>query len=204
MSIASLRLSGLLSFAPNSRPFELQGLNVLIGPNGAGKSNLIEAIEVLAATPRDLATTIRDGGGPSEWIWKGAAGEPASAELEAILDGAPTKRPLRYRLQFNAVQSRVEVTDEAIEETRPQPGYSRDVYFYYGFQQGSPVINVGDGPRHLVRENLRSDQSVLAQRRDPDIYPEVTWVGDQLGAFHRKARTWAAPGRARHSRRVAR
>ena len=63
MSIASLRLSGLLSFAPDSPPFELRRLNVLIGPNGAGKSNLIEAIEVLAATPRDLAATIRDGGG---------------------------------------------------------------------------------------------------------------------------------------------
>ena len=63
MSIASLRLSGLLSFAPDSPPFELQKLNVLIGPNGSGKSNLIERIEVLAATPRDLAKTLRDGGG---------------------------------------------------------------------------------------------------------------------------------------------
>ena len=184
MSIQTLGLSGLLSFAPDSAPLDLLGLNVLIGPNGSGKSNLIEAIELLAATPRDLAATIRDGGGPGEWLWKGEGG--GRAEINAVLKGAPTRptrRPLRYRIQFDAVQSRVEVTDEAIEEIKPVLGRD-DVYFYYRFQQGNPVINVADGPRHLQRENLRPDQSVLAQRKDPDLYPEVTWVGERLGAFH--------------------
>ena len=184
MSIQTLRLSGLLSFAPDSAPIDLRDLNVLIGANGSGKSNLIEAIELLAATPRDLAATIRDGGGPSEWLWKGDANGPA--EIDAVLEGAPTGRPLRYRIRLNAVQSRVEVTDEAIEEITPAPRRrpGSDVFFYYRFQQGNPVINVADGPRHLQRENLRPDQSVLAQRKDPDLYPEVTWVGERLGAFH--------------------
>jgi len=184
MSIQTLRLSGLLSFAPDSAPLDLRDLNVLIGANGSGKSNLIEAIELLAATPRDLAATIRDGGGPSEWLWKGDANGPA--EVDAVLEGAPTGRPLRYRIRFNAVQSRVEVTDEAIEEIAPAPGrpLGSDVFFYYRFQQGNPVINVADGPRYLQRENLLPDQSVLAQRKDPDLYPEVTWVGERLGAFH--------------------
>ena len=184
MSIQTLRLSGLLSFAPDSAPLDLRDLNVLIGANGSGKSNLIEAIELLAATPRDLAATIRDGGGPSEWLWKGDANGPA--EIDAVLEGAPTGRPLRYRIRFNAVQSRVEVTDEAIEEIAPAPGrpLGSDVFFYYRFQQGNPVINVADGPRYLQRENLLPDQSVLAQRKDPDLYPEVTWVGERLGAFH--------------------
>lgn len=185
MSISTLRLSGLLSFAPDAAPFDLRPLNVLIGPNGSGKSNLIEAIELLAAIPRDMAAAIRDGGGATEWLWKGAGGGPA--ELEAILDGAPTERPLRYRIQFDSVQSRVEVTDEAIEEVRPAPDQppDSDVYFYYRYQQGNPAINVrGSGQRFLQREQLRPDQSVLAQRKDPDLYPEITWLGERLGSFH--------------------
>ena len=52
-------------------PFELRPLNVLIGPNGSGKSNIIEALELLRATPTDFAAAIRDGGGAVEWFWKG-------------------------------------------------------------------------------------------------------------------------------------
>ena len=62
IAIQKLRLDGLLSFAPDSETFELRDLNVLIGPNGSGKSNLIEALELLAATPHDFAATVRDGG----------------------------------------------------------------------------------------------------------------------------------------------
>jgi len=57
--LKSLRLNGILSFPPDSEPFELQPLNVLIGPNGSGKSNLIEGIELLHATPTGFASAIR-------------------------------------------------------------------------------------------------------------------------------------------------
>ena len=63
-TIQRLRLDSFLSFAPGSEAIELEPLNVLIGPNGAGKSNVIEAVELLHATPADLAAAIRDGGGP--------------------------------------------------------------------------------------------------------------------------------------------
>ena len=187
--IRRLRLNGFLSFAPGTEPFALRSLNVLIGPNGSGKSNVIEAMELLRATPADLAAAIRDGGGPHEWLWKGDAA-PSPAVLEIDLDRcAPTGRPLRYRLEFAAVQSRVEVLDEAVEEVVPIPG-KPDVRFYYRFQHGRPVMNVrGEGPqgklfeRKLRRETLMPDQSVLAQRKDPDLYPEVTWLGQQFGAI---------------------
>ena len=53
---------------------------------------------------------------------------------------------------------------------------------------GGPAINViqqGDSfrPRHLTRESLRPDQSVLAQRKDPDQYPEITWLGERFASF---------------------
>ena len=188
MLIRELRLDGFLSFAPGSKPFEMRPLNVLIGPNGSGKSNLIEALDLLSATPHDLADAVRKGGGSIEWLWKGDP--PASeAEIEAILDrsGTPTGRDLRYRLNLGSVRTRLELLDEAIEETTSNPGKD-DVYFYYRFQRGHPAINVrtvaGEtSRRNLRREDLLPDQSVLAQRKDPEQYPEVTWVGRRLAAI---------------------
>lgn len=187
--VQRLRLAGFLSFAPDLEPLDLHPLNVLIGPNGSGKSNVIEAVELLRSTPSDLAAAIRDGGGPAEWLWKGQAKQsPAIVDVE-LDGGTPTGRPLRYRLEFTAVQNRVEILDEAIEEVNPHPGKS-DVFFYYRFQRGRPAINVrGAGPkgravqRRLERDTLMPDQSVLAQRKDPDLYPEVTWVGREFGAI---------------------
>ena len=186
-AIKSLRLDGLLSFAPGSDRFELEPLNLLIGPNASGKSNVVEALELLRAAPSNFATAIRAGGGPAEWFWKGS--NPASsARLEAVLDAdTPTGRPLRYWLEFGSTQGRVEILDEAIEESRPVDG-QEDVNFYYRFQCGDPVMNVktGEGSRwerRLKRDTLAPGESVLAQRKDPELYPEVTWVGKQLVAI---------------------
>ena len=186
--IQRLRMPGLLSFPPDMDFFDLKSLNVLIGPNGAGKSNFIETLELLRATPSDFAAAVRDGGGAGEWLWKGG-NRTRPAEITAVLEEAEsTGRPLRYWLKFADVKNRVEVIDEAIEELEPEPGKS-DVFFYYRFQGGRPAINirnrtgVGGRKRYLRRESLYPDQSVLAQRKDPDLYPEVTWVGKSFGAI---------------------
>ena len=189
MMIKQLRLDGFLSFAPGSEPFELRPLNVLIGPNGSGKSNLIEALGLLAATPHDLASAVRGGGGAGEWLWKGSP-TARSVEIEAVLDreSMPTGREIRYRLSLASVQRRLELLDEAIEEVVPIPGKD-DVYFYYRFRQGHPVLNlrtVADDSveRRLRREDLLPDQSVLAQVKDPEQYPEVTRVGRKFSGIH--------------------
>lgn len=196
--IKKLRLSNLLSFPPNSeQAFELQPLNVLIGPNGAGKSNFIEALELLRATPTDFATAIRDGGGADEWLWKGEEGEKtATIEIETGEAptglATPTGESLRYRLEFTSTRHRVEVVDEAIEDAKPDQG-DDDPYFYYRFNQGHPVINITEQvqnsvaesdkwrAQYLQRDDLAPDQSVLAQRKDPGLYPEVTWIGRKFG-----------------------
>lgn len=196
--IKKLRLSNLLSFPPNSeQAFELQPLNVLIGPNGAGKSNFIEALELLHATPTDFANAIRDGGGAGEWLWKGEEGEKtATLEIETgeLSTGlaTPTDESLRYRLEFTSAGHRVEVVDEAIEDAKPEQG-DGEPYFYYRFNQGHPVINITEQvqnsvaesdkwrAQYLQRDDLAPDQSVLAQRKDPELYPEVTWIGRKFG-----------------------
>lgn len=184
--IKELTAQGLLSFPGDMEAIELEPLNILIGPNGSGKSNVLEVLELLRATPSDFASAIRDGGGATEWLWKGGDSNNA-ARIEIVTGdrstqlGTPTGRPLRYRLEFTSTNSRAEVLDEAVEEAEAVPG-EKEPYFYYRFQRGNPVINTrGSKSRNLKREDLLPDQSVLAQRRDPELYPEVTWIGKTFG-----------------------
>jgi len=176
--IKSFRPSGILSFCPDIEPISLLPLNVLIGPNGSGKSNFVEILELLRAAPSDLAAAVRDGGGVSEWLWKGTR-ENSLGRLEATvsLPGFPTD--FRYRLEFGVAGSRLEVLDEAIEDALVTRHGAPDVRFYYRFQRGHPVMSVqrGGQPRRLNRESLDPQQSVLSQRKDPDLYPEVTALG---------------------------
>lgn len=181
--IESVRLDGFLSFPPGTPAFELQPLNVLIGPNGSGKSNLIEAFELLAAAPTDIAAAIRDGGGAGEWIWKGED-HRARARIDVVLDSeeTPSFGPLRYGLEFGSVGGRAEIFDEVVEEGDPSfPGY-------YRFEKGTiPVINVreesGERRSRLLQKDLPTDQSALARYRSADLYPEVAWVSDYFDAI---------------------
>lgn len=181
--LKSLRVDNLLSFAPGTSTIDLSPLNVLIGPNGSGKSNLIEAVELLRSTPTGFASAIRDGGGVREWLWKGNS--PTAATLDARLGRGGKKSDLRYQLEFTASGDRVEVTDEALEEADKHKPGANDVFFYYRFRQGHPVLNIAsdDGgrvERKLQRDSIAPDASVLSQRKDPDLYPELAWASNSF------------------------
>ncbi|MGL4461772.1 MAG: AAA family ATPase [Planctomycetia bacterium] len=175
--LQSIRLSGFLSFPPDSPATRLTSLNILIGPNGSGKSNLIESLEVLRATPTALAALVREGGTAQEWLWKGEPSQPHAAVEVKI--ARPEYSDLLYRLSFAPAGQRMEVVDEVIEEQTPRDSEKNDVIFYYRFQNGRPALNVRNKskPRGIKREDLVPDESVLSQRKDPDAYPEVTWLG---------------------------
>src|SRR5438270_791814 len=112
--LRSIRARNLLSFGPESPEIELQSLNVLIGPNGSGTSNLIEAISLLQAAPRNLLEPIQTGGGIGEWLWKGSGVAP-TAEIDATVSYSQGKMPLRHRLAFTLESQRFELADEVIE-----------------------------------------------------------------------------------------
>jgi predicted ATPase len=188
--IHTIRLHNFLSYGSEGEQIELQPLNVLIGSNASGKSNLIEAIGLLKATPTDLTAPIRKGGGISDFLWKGDQGT-LTAEIETIVDYPEAVMPLRYRLGFTSSGQRLELIDEVVENELPNPGESQP-YFFYRYQQGRPVLNVktkpesqagtsiGRSERGLRREALIPDQSVLSQRKDPDQYPELTYLGKEF------------------------
>lgn len=198
--IRTLELKNLLSYGPESAPVELGPLNVLIGLNACGKSNFIEAIGLLAAAARDLLAPIRQGGGVGEWLWKGGQGFPI-AEINATIYYPEGIMPLRYRIQFTMSGQRFELIDEAVENERVSNVWEQDVYFFYRYQHGRPVLNVKSSAesrpaepergtkRHLAPDTLDPSQSVLSQRRDPDQYPELTYIAKNFGGV-RFFREW--------------
>jgi predicted ATPase len=173
--LKSLKLSNFLSFGPESRAVELSPLNVLIGPNASGKSNFIEAIELLHATPTDLAGPIQFGGGAGEWLWKtNPTAEPAV--IEAKMRKPKAFPELRYRLAFTEAQFRLELVEEFLACPRPS---ADDLPYIYHYQQGRMALlryfvahEAGSKRPYLTKKlNLKSlqfDQSILSQRKDPD------------------------------------
>jgi predicted ATPase len=187
MLLEEIKVHRLLSFGPDTPTLEMRALNVFIGPNGVGKSNLIEAVSLLQSAPRHLAAPVRDGGGVLDWLWKGDKNPTASIEVVVNYPQGPRLHPrvqssLRHMIAFRQTAQRFELVDERIENRDVDPGH-RDPYFYYRFQNNRPVLNVHEGKgqkqRHLQREELDPEKSILAQRKDPDQYPEITYLGDQ-------------------------
>lgn len=172
--LKSLKLSGLLSFGPDSPATELRELNLLIGPNASGKSNFIEAVGLLRATPQNLGVALSEGGGMLDWLWKGEAG--VQGELDAFLT-YDKFRSLHHRLVLAQAGQKLELVDERIEGTEIKAGKSKP-YLYFGYENGRPMLNVKTRARRLQREDLDPQQSVLSQRKDPDQFPELSFLGD--------------------------
>ena len=187
--LRTIRLENVLSYGSGGTEFALEPLNVLIGRNASGKSNLIEALSLVAAAPRDLQAPIREGGGVQDWLWKGSQRSPtATVDITVQYPGGrlygDEPMPLRYRLSFTETGARFQMQDEAAENEKPTPGNDKP-YLYYSYQEGHPVLNVfttdeSRSERRLRREDVKVEQSILSQRRDPDSYPELTFLADSF------------------------
>ena len=190
MLINELQITNLLSYGPETKTVRLGALNVLIGPNGSGKSNFLEALSLLQAAPDQITRPIRDGGGIKDWLHKSLASDtPADARIDAVIANSGGSKDFRYSLAFHETGGRFEISDEFLENETADPGKSQP-YFYYRWNGGRPVLNTTTlGERKLLRESIKPDQSILAQKRDADLYPELTWVADQLRAM-RLYREW--------------
>jgi len=179
--LEEVRLTNLLSYGPDTVPLRLEPLNVLIGPNASGKSNLIEALSLLAAAPRDLLEPFRKGGGVEEWIWKGKVrSRTASIEVTVL----PT---FRYRLSFASAGYRLRIVDEVIE-LMVDPAKDQ-WHSLYEFRKGNPAIDVGladevsegRGLRPIREEDISFEQSIFSQRKDPSLYHGLTLMGQDFG-----------------------
>ena len=191
MFLHEVTLSNVLSFGSETT-LGMKPLNVLVGPNGCGKSNFIEALGLLHAAPTDIRVPIREGGGIVDWLWRGKR-RPSSARLEVVVDNPRGRQPLRYILEFGASNGRFELLAEKLENQRPYAD-KNDPYIYLTSKGGRATLNYrdpdnGQQNRQLRLEDVDFDQSILAQRKDPDHYPEITYLGRQLGKM-RLYREW--------------
>lgn len=194
--LKSIQMRNFLSFGPDSDVIPLRSLNIIIGPNGSGKSNLLEAIALMQSAPGQLNAPIREGGGVRDWLWKGTD-KTAIASLEITVEPLfpKTTNALRYRFDFTESGKRFEIVDERIENAEASPGHT-EPYFYYRYENNHPVLNIkaeggqGSRPKNLRREDVDPEKSILAQRRDPDIYPEITRLAEALADI-RIYRDWS-------------
>ena len=184
--LKSITLEGFLSFGPEAVTIPLTPLNVLIGPNGSGKSNLVEALSVLRAASKDLSLPIRQGGGVRDWLWwrEGHSESGPVARLEVLFGKGKVSEisrgpAVRYRLVFGAIGDSFTVLDERVEHESPEEG-SLKPHFYFGYENGRPILNARHERRELQRADIDPTQSILSQRRDPEAYPELTRLADLL------------------------
>ena len=198
--IESVRAKNVLSFGDPGLSLELRDLNIIIGPNSSGKSNLVSLLALLQAAPLDVTRPVSGGGGIHEWLWKGGKDFP-SGEIEVVLNKEDGGMPLRYGFSFREEGQRFMLFDERLENRDPEHLGQSDVRFYYRSDGGRPTFSIvateeeeshmapgrpGSqkwGPlkkRLLRREEVQPNQSVLAQRRGPEQYPEITYVAESF------------------------
>jgi len=171
--IHKLRLENFLSYGSEGEEIELQPLNVLIGANTSGKSNLIEALGILRATPIDLPAPFRQGGGVSEFLCKGTK-EAAVAKIKAIVNYSEELQDLSYELLFTSIQGRLDLIDEIIENAIPN-SVENNIIFYYRYNNGHPDLRRGE--LYVNPVNLEPNQSILSQKKDPELYPKLSYLG---------------------------
>lgn len=190
MLIHAIKLNNFLSFGDAAETIPLGPLNVIVGPNGSRKSNLLESIELLRGAPDQLLKPIREGGGVRDWLlWKGVDGRP-TASLDGVVANLKGSCNLRYALSFTEVGQRFQIVDERVENEKADHAIHPQPNSYYQFNHGHPTLNVKGKNRALQQEDIDVERSILAQRRDPDQYPEITYLAESLPKI-RICREWS-------------
>jgi len=187
MLVKSIYLHNFLSYGnepPETATIALQPLNVLIGPNASGKSNLLEAFALLKHAPGQIQKPIREGGGLEQWLFKGEGGNP-TPRAQIYISVPYASDTLHYGLGFGPWGG------------EGGPFFIDFEALYYEVREGQkllytdPVYLNQDGHKAIRSVRLQADpnlspvkadndKSILAQRKEPKQYPELTYLGEQF------------------------
>lgn len=199
--LKSIKLKNFLSYGGKGTEIKLKPLNVFIGPNASGKSNLIEALRILQATPqksttKDMSSIMSRGKEKvSEWIWKGEINK-ASAEINVVTGGSKQlKIPLNYILKFGSTPSgEFELIKEHIVRMKTKNTELLQHHADYIYDKGhKPILTSwlreekakglkpDQIPDYAKVEDLDLNKSILAQRDDPERFPNINYLSDFFG-----------------------
>ena len=150
--------------------------------------------------PGDIASVTRRGGGVREWLWKGTSGTPV-AEINTVLAVSPDAL-LTHRLSFTEKGHRFEILKErvgSVIRVGSEGPYTEPLYWYYQYSAERPILKsktplspledptddaepdqAGRWTRTLRREDINPELSIIAQRNDPDSYPEIASLSREL------------------------
>ncbi|AFZ23890.1 putative ATPase [Cylindrospermum stagnale PCC 7417] len=174
--IHKIKLQNFLSYGSEGEEIELQPLNVLIGANTSGKSNLIESLGILRATPTDLPAPFRQGGGVSEFLWKGGNEIPV-AEIQVTVDYSEVTQSLDYKLKFTSTGQGLDLIDEVIEN-KSSNSSDNIVADFYTNNRGSPTLS--KGIKYIQPISLTPNQSILSQIKNTVQYPAISYLGNRF------------------------
>jgi predicted ATPase len=194
MFINEISLENFLSYGEGRNAVPLGPLNVVIGPNGSGKSNLLEAMELIRNTPGMVNKPIREGGGIGEWLNKGDQRQPSVANIALNVpysSGSGREKTLRYSLSFTEDKQRFSISAEFIGYILTDKKGKKELDAVYMLGAGFAEISAQSGAYRRTTEKIEVDteKSILAQRRDPKQYPEITHLADEFDKI-RLYRDW--------------
>lgn len=165
----------ILSFGPECSGIELGSLNLLIGPNGSGKSNLIDVIDFIRASAKDLSEVVRRGGGNQNWIWKGDANK--RGEVECFIANPWIERCLRHLIQIaGGFSQQMTVLAELIEDS--ERDLAQEMPHYSAIGSKEPTLTKFDGIKFRSSKlKIKPDpnRSILSQFADPN-YEELYFL----------------------------
>ena len=177
--LTRIKAQNLLSFGPEGIDLELPALTVLIGPNGSGKSNLLETVGLLRGAPSDLTSPIREGGGVTDWIWKGIKNQLPRASVETTLTVGPHPTELSHLLQFVSVNQQFFVAKETIQAPAINAdAASRPVVWQHALGKVSRITRNGDVEEETEERFVDFDKSVLSEVKDPVQFPELSRIAN--------------------------
>lgn len=153
--------------------FKLKRLNVVCGPNGSGKSNLYKALRLLARTAQGgLPKAIAQEGGMSSILW---AGPRKKGPVRLMLAARSDQFNYEVSLGLPVPDSSAFPTDPLVKEEFVWTGQPRrrGTTYFERSPSGAWAMD-RNGERISYAGNLNDSEPVLAQLREPYLYPELS------------------------------